>query len=72
MLSFRCHVIMGRLAVSVWCGSHGPEHCLWSGSTWLEADGPEHLVEALANAVRHVSDRARQGSLESMTDECLL
>lgn len=70
MLSIRLHTVMGRSSASLWCSSHGPAHCLWSGSQWREADTPTALLEDLAGAALEVARKAYEGGLDDLTDEC--
>lgn len=70
MLALRQHTVMGRTIVSLWCSSHGPAHCLWSGSAWREGDSQLDLLEAMRAAAAECFSRGLQGLLEDLTDEC--
>lgn len=70
MFALRLHTVMGRSAASLWCSSHGPAHCLWSGQAWRDSDDPVDVLSELLDAASEVLQRARQGSLLDLTDEC--
>ncbi len=70
MLSVRCHTVMGRTTVSLWCASHGDAHLLWAASAWRETDDPAEIIASLADGVHEASVRARHGDLNDLTDEC--
>lgn len=73
MLDIRVRVVLNRIVVSFWCGSHGgPAHCLWSAATVTDLQSPEEFVGAVGGCLREFQRRCERLELEELSDECLV
>jgi hypothetical protein len=73
MLDIRVRVVLNKIVISFWCGSHGGQpHCLWSTATVKDHVGPDELATAVADCLREFARRVERLELADISDECLV